>query len=46
MKNLLTAVILGIAFAGVSLAQTSSVAKAAGVKVAVVEFSPGRMPPG
>ena len=49
MKNLLTAVILGIAFAGVSLAHTSSeekaveqqAAKAAGVKVAVVEFSPG-----
>jgi TolB-like protein len=49
MRNLLTAVILGIAFAGVSLAHTSSeeeavgqqAAKAAGVKVAVVEFSPG-----
>ena len=54
MKSLFTAVILGIAFAGVSLAHTSSVknigeektierqaARAAGVKVAVVEFSPG-----
>jgi len=49
MKNLFTAVILGIAFAGVSLAQTSSeekagerqTAKAAEVKVAVIEFSPG-----
>jgi curli biogenesis system outer membrane secretion channel CsgG len=49
MKNLLTAVILGIAFAGVSLAQTSSggkagerpAGKAAEVKVAVIEFSPG-----
>ena len=49
MKNLFTAVLLGIAFAGVSLAQTSSeektgerqAAKAAEVKVAVIEFSPG-----
>jgi len=49
MKTLFTAVILGIAFTGVSLAHTSSeekageqqVAKAAGVKVAVIEFSPG-----
>ena len=49
MKNLFTAVVLGIAFAGVSLARTSSeekaderqAGKAAGVKVAVVEFSPG-----
>ena len=49
MKNLFTAVVLGIALAGVSLAHTSSeekageqqVAKAAGVKVAVIEFSPG-----
>jgi TolB-like protein len=49
MKNLFTAVILGIAFAGVSLAHTSSeektgerqAAKAAEVKVAVIEFSPG-----
>lgn len=40
MKNLFTAVILGIALAGVSLAQSSSKEKAA-VKVAVVEFSPG-----
>jgi TolB-like protein len=48
MKNLITAVILGIAFAGVSLAQTSSAAKTgerqaakgAEVKVAVTEFSP------
>lgn len=39
MKNLFTAVILGVALAGVSLAQTSS--KAAEVKMAVVEFSPG-----
>ena len=49
MKNLITAVILGIAFAGVSLARTSSeekagerhAGKAAEVKVAVIEFSPG-----
>ena len=49
MKNLFAAVILGIAFAGVSLAQTSSeeksgeryAGKAAEVKVAVIEFSPG-----
>jgi len=48
MKNLL-AVVLGVAFAGVSLAHTSSEEKAggwhagpaAGVKVAVIEFSPG-----
>ena len=48
MKNLFTAVILGIAFAGVSLAQTSSeektgeryAGKAAEVKVAVIEFIP------
>lgn len=45
MKNLFTAVILGIALAGISLAQTSSKEKAVkltGVKVAVVEFSPGQ----
>lgn len=49
MKNLFTVVVLGIAFAGVSLAHTSSeekagernAAKAAEVRVAVVEFSPG-----
>jgi TolB-like protein len=41
MKNLLRTVLLGIAFAGVSLAQTSSENKTAEVKVAVVEFSPG-----
>ncbi|HSE37916.1 MAG TPA: hypothetical protein VLG74_11495 [Blastocatellia bacterium] len=49
MKNLFTAVILGIAFAGVSLAHTASAekagerqgAQAAKVKVAVIEFSPG-----
>ena len=49
MKSLFTAVILGMALAGVSLAHTSSEeksgegqpAKAAEVKVAVVEFSPG-----
>jgi TolB-like protein len=54
MKNLFTAVILGIAFAGVSLAHTSSeekagerqAAQAAKVKVAVVEFSPGPNAPG
>lgn len=42
MKNLLTAIILGIALAGVSLAQTSSgeKSKVVEVKVAVVEFSP------
>jgi TolB-like protein len=38
MKKLFTTIILGIALAGVSLAQTS---KAAEVKVAVIEFSPG-----
>src|ERR1044072_1819776 len=45
MKNLFTAVIFAIALAGVSLAQPSAgkrqAAKAAKVKVAVVEFSPG-----
>jgi TolB-like protein len=49
MKNLFTAVILVLALAGVSLAQTSpgeksgqrQAVKAAGVKVAVIEFSPG-----
>jgi TolB-like protein len=45
MKNLFTAVILGIAFAGVSLAQTSSQEKSgqrrAEIKMAVIEFSPG-----
>lgn len=49
MKNLFTAVILGIVFAGVSLAHTSSEEKSgvrhegkvAEVKVAVLEFSPG-----
>ena len=54
MKNLFTAVILGIALAGVSLAHTSSeektgerqATKAAEVKVAVVEFSPGPNAPG
>jgi hypothetical protein len=54
MKNLLTAVFWGIAFAGVSLAHTSSeekaggrqAAKAAAVKVAVIEFSPGPNVPG
>ena len=40
MKNLFTAVILGIALAGVSLAQPSSEQKAAKVEMAVVEFSP------
>jgi hypothetical protein len=49
MKNLFTAVILGMALAGVSLAHISSEAevaevqagKAGEVKVAVIEFSPG-----
>jgi TolB-like protein len=49
MKNIFTAVILGIALAGVSLAQTSSevkdskqqAGKTAVVKMAVVEFSQG-----
>lgn len=43
MKNLFTAVILGIALAGVSLAQTSSErnSKASELKLAVIEFSPG-----
>ena len=45
MKNLFTAVILGIAFAGVSLAQTSPEEKAK-VKVAVIEFTPGPNAPG
>ncbi len=40
MKNLFAAVILGIAFAGVSLAQTSSEEKSK-VKVAVIGFTPG-----
>ena len=40
MKKLFTAVILGIALAGVSLAQTSS-GKAEEIKMAVVEFSSG-----
>jgi TolB-like protein len=54
MKRLFTAVILGIAFAGVSLAHHSSeektgerpAATAAEVNVAVVEFSPGPNAPG
>lgn len=40
MKQVFTAVILGIAFAGAALAQTSSAGKAR-VRVAVVEFTPG-----
>jgi len=40
MKNLLTAVILGIAFAGVSLAQPST-QETAKLDMAVIEFSPG-----
>jgi hypothetical protein len=54
MKYLFAAVILGIAFAGVSLAHVSSdekigerhAVKAAEVKVAVVEFSPAPNAPG
>ena len=53
MKNLFTAVVLGIAFAGITLAHISSEEKgerqavqAAKVKVAVVEFSPGPKAPG
>lgn len=54
MKKLVTAVIVGIAFAGVSLTQTSAqeragkrqAAKAAAVRVAVIEFSPGPNAPG
>ena len=54
MKNLFIALVLGIAFAGVSLAHTSSEEKsgerpaseAALVKVAVIEFSPGPNAPG
>jgi TolB-like protein len=54
MKNIFTAVVLGIAFAGLLLAQTSSEEKAgerqagqaAKVKVAVIEFSPGPNAPG
>src|SRR5262245_7961140 len=45
MKNLFAAVVLGIALAGVSLAQTSSV-ESAKVKVAVTEFTPGPNAPG
>ena len=49
MKNLLTALVLGVVFASVSLAHISSeekagerqTDKAAAVKVAVIEFSPG-----
>jgi TolB-like protein len=53
MKNLFTAVVLGVAFAGVSLAHTLAEEKAgerpggtAAVKVAVIEFSPGPNAPG
>ena len=57
MKNLFTAVVLGIALAGVSLAHTlaasveakageQNVGKAATVKVAVTEFSPEPNAPG
>ena len=54
MKNIFTAVILGIAFAGVSLAHASSEERAgdrhagqvAKAKVAVIEFSPGQNAPG
>ena len=54
MKNLFTAVVLGMVLAGVSLAHTSSEEKAgernagqaAKAKVAVVEFSPGPNAPG
>lgn len=50
MKKLFTTVILGIAFAGVSLAQTSlqikpgqrQTSKTEEIKIAVVEFSPGQ----
>jgi hypothetical protein len=49
MKNIFTAIVLGVALAGVSFAHTLSEEKAgerhagkvAGVKVAVIEFSPG-----
>ena len=54
MKNIFTAVVLGIAFAGLSLAHTSSeekadephAGKAAVAKVAVIEFRPGPNAPG
>ena len=54
MKNLFTALVLAIAFAGVSLAHTSSEEKSgerqagqtAKVKVAVIEFSPAPNAPG
>ena len=54
MKNLFTALVLGIAFAGVSLGHSLSEEKAgerqagqtAKVKVAVIEFSPGPNAPG
>src|SRR5688572_30542054 len=54
MKNIFTAVVLGVVFAGVSLAHTWSEEKAserhagtaAEVKVAVIEFSPGPNAPG
>ena len=48
MKNLFAAVVLGFALAGVSLAHTLEEKSAAGtgVKVAVIEFSPGPNAPG
>jgi len=54
MKSILTTVLLGIAFAGLSLAHTSSIeeagesqgVQATKVKVAVIEFSPGPNAPG
>ena len=54
MKNLFTAVVLGIALAGISLAHASPEAQAGEhyapqavkVKVAVIEFSPGPNAPG
>lgn len=48
MKNFFTALIFGLIFAGVSFAQTSTRAKntgKAGIKVAVIEFSPGKNVP-
>ena len=41
MKNLITAVMLGMVLAGVSLAQNSAKGQADRARIAVVEFTPG-----
>jgi TolB-like protein len=41
MKNLITAVMLGIVLAGVSLAQSAAKGQADRARIAVVEFTPG-----